>query len=408
MFEIKDSNKQKRRRVPMLKSTLGKLKYLLLVTMFLSVAPLTHKAEAGLGLIFPITAADTDNDKLVFQHYFFWDLRGGESYFQITNTGTANQLYHIQVFNVQTNCEEFDFTDNLTPLDTHVYNVRSLTSNTTSGGIGIGAGEAPDLTDGYGFVVATLVDAQGNLFVGDLDLTDLSGSGSSLGNFRIIRDEGYEYRANAASVSVLSIALALVGQDILGIGVSPAALAVPFGNVDGAAFTDVVGIPVVPLFDVNTWSGTGTVSAGGTIFASWSANIFDQNEQPTSCSPVAFACDLTASGLRDTLLDLLGSNFNLGFDMGVNQRYPASRVSTTEGGFTDGDNICTGNDSIGQLRLEAILPINVIFMGFVGVNNGDGTGSMDSFWSLPFFNVGFEDVFGLQALTETLADLGAL
>ncbi|MGQ0793906.1 MAG: hypothetical protein ACT4NX_07465 [Deltaproteobacteria bacterium] len=371
----------------MSKSILGKIKYLVLALAFLSVAPLSDNSWAGGigggGLNIPVAVVDTDNDAGVFQLYYFWDLRGGESFVQLTNTAPISQAFHIQVFDVSRNCQEFDFFDRYTPFDTHVYNLRSLTSN---GAPGIGVGEAPILTDGYGFVVATLVDSTGP---GGGNIT----IGNALGNFRIIRDEGYEYRTNAAGISILSIVLSLQNQAA---AVGPAALAVPFAGVDGAQFVDIVGIPVVPLFDVNTFTGSGTVSAAGTIFAAFSANIFDQNEQPTSCSPVAFACDLTDSALRDTVLDLLGSNFTLGFDLGINQRYIASRPEAN-----DGDSICLGQDTAGQLRLEAIVPLSAIFVGFYGVNNGDGTGSMDSMFSLPFFNVGFEDVFGIQPILET-------
>jgi len=90
-------------------------------------------------LEFPET--DTSEDKLLA----FFDLRDRETFIQITNTGVDlrtdsddddeddrsgdNITLHIQIFNVDDNCNENNFFDVYTPADTHIYNMRDILTN---------------------------------------------------------------------------------------------------------------------------------------------------------------------------------------------------------------------------------------------------------------------------------------
>ena len=381
MTKVVPEEIKRRRRINVmrLKSIIAKLKVLLLAALIFV------PARAWAGGIVPLGVADTDNDVGALMLFGVYDQRDGNTWIQLTNTAQVNQWFHVQIFDVSQGCDETDFYDLYTPFDTHVYDFGDFDSNKT--------GDQRVFSDtSYGFMVITPVTGSGGNFV----------IGSALGNVRIIRDEGYEYRTNLNGVTLLSAVFDALGV-LVGDGLN-ANYAVPFNDANGNSFSDVWGIAVLPGFDFNTFTGTGTVSAGGNIFAGFSASIFDQNENPESCTPVAFACNLDSATLRDSVLDTLGSNFTLGFDLGISNAYPASRVSAP-----DGDHICSGLQDVGQLRLEfgvtTIAPPAVVFSGFYGLNNGDGEGSMDSFISLPFDSIGFVDVFGIQPIINQLCAL---
>ncbi|GIW47643.1 MAG: hypothetical protein KatS3mg078_1520 [Deltaproteobacteria bacterium] len=203
MFREFLKNNKKRRIGSMFKKMLSK--YVLLLA-FLLILPLS-KANAG-GFFF--SGADTDNPAF-FGLYAPWDLRDRESFFQVTNRGDADFI-HIQVFNVATGCEEIDFTDFYTENDTHVYDLRNLIPNSEEVDFA-----RPDLTDGYGFIVATPVNFDALL----------------IGNFRIIDNSGYEYRANAAGLNFNSV---IDGTTTFSFN---------FNDIDGTTFADVIGIPVI-------------------------------------------------------------------------------------------------------------------------------------------------------------------
>ena len=314
MFEeIFNDKNQKRRKGSMLKNSIVAIRYFL-VLLFLVVMPI--KAWGGIS-----TIPDTDfpEDQL----YFFWDLRGRESFFQVTNTDSAALTVHIQVFNAATGCTEFDYDDDFTGFDTHLYDVSKLTRNNPLNPL-VGP---PDLTDGYGFVVvstSTVTD-------GDVVL---------IGNFRVIDDEGgYEYRTNAAGNYEAAD--------------TTSEYTFNFNDIDGTIFSDVVGIPVIA-------NGLSTVLAGPLITATFDPTLFDAAENDVSCPPVTFACAPTT------------------FDLGINQEI----VNNKEGGESS---ICLGTDTNGyvDLLLDTLGGGADFFVGFIGLNNGDGTGSMDAWWAIP-------------------------
>jgi hypothetical protein len=279
-----------------------------------------------------------------YQLFYFWDLRERESFFQIYNTSATDVArVHIQIFNAADNCSEFDFFDSYTPRDTHVYNVRNLTA------INSGAFTPPNLDNGYGLVVATLSDSSG----------DQVDSPVLIGKFRIIDNAGYEYRSHAAGIAPNSDP-----------GIS--SYIFNFGDYSPTQLSDVVGMVVS---NVGPGPRTATVSAGGNIAAIFQSQIYDENELVTSCPPVVFACDFENEALQDQVSGLVGSIYTLGFDIGINNAITNSRGAAsicpnlTEQGFV-------------QLTLGSAIPDagpDLFFVGFAGMNNGKGLGSMNIF-----------------------------
>jgi hypothetical protein len=261
-----------------------------------------------------------DTDGLNFQMVGYWDLRNRNSFAQVTNTSPLPITVHVQIFNAASDCLEVDFYDTYTGTDTHVYDLRGIVRN-DGGSLAIAL---PD--GGFGIIVVTVVDGVFGPAIADLVLT---------GNFRVVDFAGYEYRSNMDGfINILSAGLL--------------DLTFNFNNVNGNNFSDVIGIT---LFDVGP--GEFEVIAAGT-FITFDVFIFDQFENPISCDFTTFACTAT--------------NLNVG----VNGALPNSRGAGS---------LCPANvDTVGHVRLFGVAGVLEYFTGFVGLNNGDGTGSMDTWW----------------------------
>jgi len=259
----------------------------------------------------------SETDTNNFQLYSFFDLRDRESYIQVTNPG-SNITVHFQVFDVGSNCTENNFFDTYTPSDTHVYNMRDImTNNGNPSGVVLA-------DNAYGFVVVTAVQGVGQ---------SADTGASIIGNFRILDDSGFEYRTNSQGPSPL-----LTGNSQYTFN---------YNNNSNIVNADVVGIAVN-----NIQSGEVT-AAGSTV--TFNTTLFNNNEVQFSCSDTTFSCT------ADT------------FEYGINEAIPNSR---------DGGVVC-GSNTIpeGIVRLRNISNNNIeAFAGYVGLNNGNGRGSMDSMW----------------------------
>jgi hypothetical protein len=321
----------------MLQDSLSKIKYLI-VLAFLLVIPM--QAKAGDFGFDPIDQTDTGADRLVY----YYDTVGRQTLIQLTNTSDEVACVHVQVFSAEDFCAEFDFAYCLTPGDTDVFDLEALPDN-------------PDMTESHGFVVVSLTE--GPEF-------------SLIGMFRIIDDSGYEYRTNAAS-----------SDDILAFDADFDIL--NFNDVNGNNLSDVVGITYVDL-------GIGQVTASpfvGTIFGSLAQPQilnFDEFEFPTSCSPAVFTCD--------------DATINRGIDNSIpnSQGFsPLCNVSKLDADNHAGwvfmpfiDYVCIDPDGTPEQCSTEVFGIDdsqVKFVGFLGLNNGDGTGSMDSWMSFSFGDV---------------------
>ena len=326
----------------MLQDSLSKFKYFIVLAL-LAVAPM--QAFAG-GPIFidPVDNTDTGTDRLIY----YYDQLGRETFIQVTNTSDADLTIHVQIFEADQFCNEVDFDDVLTGGQTKVYDMADIPGGS-------------DLTDSYGFVAITL------------DTTVPFVSGALIGSFRIIDSEGYEYRTNAASSDY-------IGEDPLLPFMFDNVL--NFNNVNGNAFSDVVGITYVDLLDGrNVFADPSIISVFGGIGAGEQNLIFDHDEVFNSCSPVAFACAPDA--------------INLGIDNSVPNTQGFARICNTnklEGDLEPVDSgwlllpyqgsFCIGSGTSDNPD-ECDLP--TYFVGFLGLNNGDGTGSMDSWLTDPIF-----------------------
>jgi hypothetical protein len=326
---------------------------------------LPMQAMAGGFNVLPIIdQTDTGVNRLVA----FYDTRGRDTLVQVTNTSSEKVNIHIQLFDVAgvvQQCEECNVDDMLTANDTHVYDVENLMTNSGPGimpPVPFCTGLATDSS--YGFMVISLVDGP---------------YGSLIGMFRIIDEAGYEYRANAAGSEDRSARLS--DQQL-----------VNFSSANGNNLSDLVGITYVSLDKESVLAGPGISTTFGDIFEE--ILIYDQVEFDTSCSPTTFSC---AVGFMDKAIDnslpnskgqvnrvcgtsTLNSNNAGWLDM------PFSRFSCTPGsGVGDADNDCQ---------------FEPFFVGFIGLNNGDGTGSMDSWWEVS----GFYDHMGNGDKAEPGAD----
>ncbi len=331
-----------------------RLKYLF-VLMGIMLMPISSFAQA------PVDIPRIDQtDQSVERLIYFWDMRmARETFAQMTNVSQGLVFVHVQIFNVTSPvviCEETDFDDVYTPGDTHVYDLGNLVSNNDADGLGFVGFSAPnaDLDEGYGLVVISLES-------GPID--------PLIGLFRIIDgDSDFEYRTNAAGEE--NITGIITDNNLWTLGI------LNFNDVDGANLSDVVGlvyrsidpgsVVASPLIQAVFGDATGDVTD-----ASPQVHIFDEFESPTSCSPTTFACDLTL------------------VDKGIDNFHPNSKGEVNR--------ICNDSVDVGWLFMPFqtfncfdLDPVtgscgsdvaDVFFVGFLGLNNGDGTGSMDSWWS---------------------------
>jgi hypothetical protein len=329
------NNTKTRRKGSMLQDSLSKMKYLFVLAVLL-VLPM--QAMAQLGGFFPvINQTDTGVDRLVA----FFDTRDRDTFIQVTNTSDMDVSIHVQIYDVTgpaQDCEQCDFNDILTAHDTHVYDIDNLVTNATS------SEQCSGLPDGetHGFMVISHTDGPND---------------SLIGMFRIIDASGYEYRANAAG-SEDQIAVESNNE------------IVNFNLANGNNLSDLVGITYVSL-------DTGNVHADPNIVAIFGSAvnqilIYDQAEQFNSCSPTTFSC---APGNMDKGIDNALPNSKDGTRVCATStlnsnssgwlHLPFNTFSCTDGVFGNPDGTCTEDP---------------FFVGFIGLNNGNGTGSMDSWW----------------------------
>jgi len=287
---------------------------------------------------------ETDNGK-AFQLYCYYDLRDRDSFCQVTNVGPDNITLHVQVFNVGNNCIENNFNDTYTPNDTHVYELSNILTNDGSpSGIVL-----PD--DAYGFVVVTVVGGGGQEAV----------EGDLIGNFRVIDNSGYEYRSNAQGLDFPSDSIQTTNEYTFN-----------FNEEGGVVLSDVVGITLDGITN-NEANATSIVN----IFTKFDVTVFNNDEVIFSCRDIVFACNNQDAPLLNGLLGVSSSSV-ASFEYGINNAFPHSR---------GGPLLCPGNNiTEGFVRLDRIPPFSDfdVFTGYVGLNNGNGRGSMDSFWSENF------------------------
>ncbi len=275
---------------------------------------------------------ETDNGS--FQLFYYWDLRNRDSSFQVYNNSTSAIRVHVQIFTANSTlapCEEVDFIDQFTSFDTHIYNLKNLTTNN-----GTSLGLASLANGTFGFAAVTVISDTGFVTVTNPVLQ---------GSFRIVDDSGYEYRAHPAGIRP--------------IGFTTDSYSFNFDSLGSTSFSDVIGIPLIwnePTF--------GTPIAGPNIFAKFDPFTVDENEFLFSCAPTTFTCSAT------------------GLNKGINEAIRNTKDNTR---------ICNNTISKGIMRFEPPtfagggpgLTQAQFFVGFIGLNDGGEIGSMDSFIAAP-------------------------
>ncbi len=319
-----------------------------------------------------------ETDSANYSMYSFFDLRDRESFVQVTNTAnpafivdpgddddddnvedgmfdvSGNITVHVQIFNVANNCNENDFFDTLTPNDTHIYNMRDIQTNN-------GSPSGVVLPDGaYGFVVISAVDTP--TLIIDEDARIL------IGNFRVVDNLGYEYRTNSNGQ-----------QQIPSFQPNNDFWYFNFNSEEGVILSDVIAIQTDD--DNNFNSNEPSIEVN--ILDSWNLmdiNIYDVNEVPFSCRNVIFSCvdqdnPLLEALLEDVSNDGSGAANVASFVYGINEAIPHSK---------GGELLCPGNViNEGIVTLEQLTSNGDLSAFFVGLNNGNGRGSMDAWWSEP-------------------------
>jgi len=303
---------------------------LLLISLFL----ITPVSFGG----FALPESDTDDKEL----FSFFELRDRESFVQVTIVGTIDTTVHVQIFDVSNNCNENNFFDTYTVADTHVYNMRDIQTND-------GNPSGVVLPDGaYGFVSVITVNPNTGQF-DDADGLNI------IGNFRVIDDNGYEYRTN--SPDGLGGCCWGSEDDIISFNYNTK------GNV---TLSDVIGIP--SRLD-------GEIIAADILDVKFSVdiNILNENEVIFSCRNVIFACTDQNNPLLEQLLEEVGEASVASFEYGINNAIPHSK---------GGELLCPGNNiSDGVVTMNFLKQVQTgRFVGFIGLNNGNGRGSMDSWW----------------------------
>jgi hypothetical protein len=294
-----------------------------------------------------ITQTDTGSDRIVA----FWDMRGRESFVQVTNTSSEKINIHVQIFDILSpfgllaECDECNFDDMLTANDTHVYDIQQIMTNGIPPLLIPSVPACQGLTpNSYGFMVISYIgDSDGSLHHSPL-----------IGMFRVIDELGYEYRANA-------VAEPHEGQR----RIYGDRAVVNFSLANGNNLSDLVGIVYHSIDDFEVEAGPQFAALFTDILS------YDSVEFDTSCSDTTFSCS--------------PGNFDKGIDASVpNSKGEINRICATNqlnnfssawldmpfAGF-----LCRDGD--GDL---ITCPDTMWFHGLVGLNNGDGTGSMDSWW----------------------------
>jgi len=333
---------------------LSKIKISLFIITFLFLSAVPSFSGPGSGFFINISQSDTDTSEDSL--YAFFDLRNRESFIQLTNVMAEDVVVHVQIFNVDDNCNENNFFDSFTPNDTHVYNMRDiLTNNGNPSGV-----ELPE--NAYGIVAILAI----NLNNGGVDF-----SADLIGNIRVLDDSGYEYRTNIA------------GRDTLARIEGPPNLFFPnytfnFNKELGITSSDIIGIT---LNDSVANCPKGNVCAADPIsaFIAFDVDILNKNENVFSCRNVIFACIDEDNPRQEELLENAEVASVARFEYGINNAIPHSK---------GGELLCPGNNiDEGFVTLQtAKQPTSMqprtflYFVGYVGLNNGNGRGSMDSFW----------------------------
>jgi hypothetical protein len=375
MILVDSMNNINTRRKDSMLQRLTKIKYfiVLVVLLALPMLVLPTQAIAGQSINGPGGVGQRlldQTDMGAFRLVYFVDTRDRDTFIQITNTTSRGVNIHVQLFDVNDPvqaCFECNFDDMLTPQDTHVYDVKDMMKNQGPGLPGP-VSECGLLDDHYGFVVISF-----SSFKDD----DPIGGGPLIGMFRVIDGSGYEYRTNAAGKEVLRGGFHHVGSDeeiLSGRHGNNWDQLINFELADGNTLSDLIGI----TFFETAHDKVDASPLVGTSFGFFeNIEIYRENETMNSCPFTVFTC---AEGSLDKAVDNSLPN-----SKGENNRICAtSRLPDNKAGWLHmpfSGFSCA--PPFGDILNQCVFGIedDAFFVGFIGLNDGDGSGSMDSWWS---------------------------
>ncbi len=250
-------------------------------------------------------------------------------------------------------CEECNFDDMLTANDTHVYDIQQIMTNGIPSLLIPSVPACQGLTpNSYGFMVISYFAVSGGSHTIHSPL---------IGMFRVIDELGYEYRANAVAEQHdrPQQFQPIIGNRTI----------VNFSLANGNNLSDLVGITYRSINDFEVEAGPQFAALFTDILS------YDDVEFDTSCSDTTFSCS--------------PGNFDKGIDASVpNSKGEQNRICATNQLNPLGDNtsawldmpfagfVCRDGDG----DIVTCPEFDMWFHGLVGLNNGDGTGSMDSWW----------------------------
>ena len=188
-----------------------------------------------------------------------------------------------------------------------------------------------------------------------------------IGNFRILDDLGYEYRTNSG------------GQKNDG-GEQPDRRDwyFNFNTLAGVTLSDVVAINVNDNADFSQDEPSVEVN----ILDAWKSmevDIFNINEVAFSCRNVILSCVDHDNPLLEALLEKSGDANVASFEYGINNAIPHSKGAPL---------LCPGNTiDEGFVVFAQISDNGSLTAFFIGLNNGNGRGSMDSWWAGSTFDI---------------------
>ena len=198
-----------------------------------------------------------------------------------------------------------------------------------------------------------------------------SSCGGGIGSIRILDNNGYEYRTNGIMFGS-SYPLQDINENIF--------YTFNFSSNSGVTLSDVFGVTLALISNDGQILNPEMVALPPQeIFNPFDVDIYNNDEVPFSCRDVVFACVDESNPLLEELLAVSGINV-ASFEYGINDAIPHSK---------GGPLLFPGNNNpegIVRLTPKARPPLNepYFFAGFVGLNNGNGRGSMDSLWSFNY------------------------
>ena len=229
-----------------------------------------------------------------------------------------------------------------------------------------GGAEYADDLQGLGLrhrAVISLIE-NGSIFVSD--------ESPLVGNFRVLDNSGYEYRTNLAGIFNAE------EQEVLPFGEN-GFYTINFNQIGNVTLSDVVGISVGGINDSEDGINLANITEN---FTTIDVDIFNNNEVPFSCRNIIFSCIDEDNPRIEELLEAAADEGHsasvASFEYGINEAIPHSK---------GGELLCP-NNVIGEgFALLTVLfqfdnkDRGPFFAGYVGLNNGNGRGSMDSFWA---------------------------